>query len=181
MRFPLTSTNPFTAKKSRLQLREDKSVTNVCSWLFTDGSSSGWHAAIAVERHLRLKGYMSVLRRAAFLEPDSTRNVGAELDAMILGLTFVRAGGKVIVVHDYLGVGAWMVGLWNIKNPLVKVRIDKAKNLVMERQLHLQFVHHSGHQTDDSHFTHWNSAADALCSAKQAVIKTSRWQLRRPT
>jgi len=92
------------------------------------------------------------------------RNVAAELRALILGLQHSPKGRECVVVHDYLGVGSWMVGAWQMNKDQVKQLIARAKEVQRIRQLTLSFVHHAGHQTDDSDFTYWNHEADRLCA-----------------
>lgn len=159
------STNLSTANgksKRWIRFRKDRSATPDAAWVFTDGSSSGRFAAVIVH-----KGGGMIERRTGFEPMTHTRNVGAELNALLLGLEHSPKGERVVVISDYLGIGAWMTGNWKINDPEVARKVARANALVRERGLDVLFVHHAGHQRDDSDFTKYNSEADRLCSGKE--------------
>jgi ribonuclease HI len=136
-------------------VRADEDV----AWIFADGSSNGGYGAAIVYPRQRAE-----LRRD-YTEPTKTRNVGAELNAVLLGLREVDAGKRVAVVCDYLGFVAWYSGNWRIKDPEVREKIEEARRIVEERGLTIErLVHHRGHQKDESDFTKWNNYADRLAS-----------------
>lgn len=170
----METTSKTTAKSSSryswISYRASTSIDNQHVWVFVDGSSTGWHSAVVVEHG---KGERSL---ASFVEKTSMRNVSSELDAMLLGLANSPIGSKVIMVHDYLGIGAWMIGAWKIKKDGVRKRILEAKRLVEERDLIVSFIHHGGHQKDTSHFTYWNNLADGLCSDGINVDSYKKWE-----
>jgi hypothetical protein len=138
------------------------------TWIFTDGSTTGWHAAVLI-----LPG-LSIHRLAAHAAPTPTRNVGAEMNGLILGLRNAQPGIPVWVVHDYVGVGAWITGGWEIKSFEVQEQVREIEKIIDERDLTLNFFHHGGHQKDKSQFTFFNNAADSLCSGKKAVDSVER-------
>lgn len=99
------------------------------------------------------------------------RNVLAELAALYLALRLAPEGASLTVVHDYEGVGAWMTGRWQTKDPLVAEVVAACKALASARRLTLAFRHQRGHQSswagrDD--FAHFNARADALATEAAA-------------
>jgi len=139
---------------------EDKSLQRGRLYAFTDGSSNGGYGAVLVESN------GSIECVSGWKEPTSTRNVGAELNALILALEAAPNGREVFIVSDYLGIAAWMTGNWSIKDQEVQATITRAKELVDQKDLDVTFCHHKGHQRDNSAFTTWNSKADELASRK---------------
>lgn len=176
----METTNPHTAnvtyKKPWLRLRTDKSVKPGSVWLFTDGSSTGWHAA-----SLLVPGKY-VRQIAKFAAKTPSRNIAAELNAAILGLERCGSGdGPVCVVHDYLGVGAWTIGAWKINNDEVREKVEKIKKIITDQKLDVSFIHHPGHLDkgkfkDDSEFTRWNCSTDRLCTAQVESDSITTWE-----
>ena len=125
------------------------------AWIFADGSSNGGYGAVIVypgKLAVKVQGHQV---------PTKTRNVGAELNAVLLGLRNVEEGWRVAVVCDYMGFPAWYSGNWKIKDPEVRDKITEARTIERERKLLVErVVHHRGHQKDDSEFTRWNHVAD---------------------
>jgi len=138
-------------------LRKDESV----AWIFADGSSKGGYGAAVVYGD-------RVDLLAGFTEPTRTRNVGAELNGVLLGLRNVEKGSTIAVVCDYMGFVAWYSGNWRIKDPEVREKIQEARQIIKDRELVLErLVHHRGHQEDDSDFTKWNNFADRLAGGEE--------------
>lgn len=135
-------------------------VNGAVVWAFTDGSLAGYGAAL-VEPGKR------IVKLAGREEMTGARNVSAELNGFLLALENLPVGARVVVVSDYLGVAAWMTGNWKIKNPEVRDRVERAKAIVIERELDLTFCHHAGHQKDDSDFTRYNNLADRLADGRE--------------
>lgn len=156
--WPKTVAVPHQAKW--VTFLEDKHLQPGKLYAFTDGSSNGGYGVVLVEDGGDVKDV------SGFQAPTSTRNVGAELNAMILALESVEPDTELIVVSDYLGIAAWMTGNWNIKDPEVAKKIDHARRLVREKNLDVMFCHHKGHQSDASSFTLWNNRADNLASRR---------------
>ncbi len=143
-----------------VSLRESRETTPDLVWIFTDGSSKGGYGAVVIAdgEVTKLKGHA---------DPTSTRNVGAELNGMLLGLENVPMGSRVAIVSDYLGVAAWLSGNWRIKDDEVRRKISRAHEIARERGIvFARLVHHRGHQKDDSAFTRWNNLADRLASGQ---------------
>lgn len=141
--------------------RASRDADPAMTWIFTDGSTTGRHAAVIVH-----KGGGVIQRLTGRAPRTSTRNVGAELNGMLLGLRHAPRGERVVVVSDYLGIAAWMTGNWKINDPEVRSKVEKAKAIIEDRGLTASFVHHAGHQSDASDFTRYNCEADALCSGR---------------
>jgi len=148
--------------------RKSRSLEPGRIYVFSDGSSLGSYAAVTVCK--RADGGTNVVWEGAGFEPmTKTRNIRAELDGVILGLTSgVPSDGSlpVVLVYDYFGIGAWLSGNWRIKEPEVQERITKLKKIIAERRLKVSFIHHGGHQKDDSDLTKWNNRADQLATAR---------------
>ena len=95
------------------------------------------------------------------------RNVLAELAALYLALKLVPEGSDVTIVHDYEGVGAWMEGRWQAKDPVVAAVVAACRALIDRRRLRAAYRHQRGHQAswagrDD--FARYNARADALAT-----------------
>jgi len=168
-----TSKKAAAVKYKKNWLRYSESPAELLpgyTWIFTDGSTTGWHAAVLILPHL------SIHKIAAHSQPTPTRNVGAEMNGLILGLKHAQPGIPVWVVHDYVGVGAWITGGWEVKSPEVQDQIREVMKIIDERDLTLNFFHHGGHQRDDSQFTKFNNLADALCSGKKAISLVEQWK-----
>lgn len=156
-------------KKNWLRFTTSKSILPGYTWLFTDGSTTGWHAAVLV-----LPG-LSVRKLAAHAAPTKSANVGAEMNGLILGLKHAQPGLPVWVVHDYVGVGAWVTGGWEVKTFEAQEQVREIEKIIDERNLTLHFTHHGGHQKDACDFTKFNNMADRLCSGKTVVDLYETW------
>ena len=130
-------------RSGSMQLSDDKDRT----WIFCDGSTTGWHAAVVVDPGRRIR------KLARFESPVSIANVGAELNGLLLGLE----------------------GGWEVRVPSVRQRVDAAMKLIEKKNLDIRFIHHGGHQKDHSDFTRWNCVADKLCGDKQACDIVTEW------
>lgn len=161
----IESTNASTVKVPHqakwVSLREDRETTaDGLVWIFTDGSSLGGYGAVVI-----VDGTVTKFR--GHQKPTSTRNVGAELNGMILGLEHAPKGSQVAIVSDYLGVAAWLSNNWRIKDEEVRAKIRRARKIARERTLTFaRLIHHKGHQKDDSAFTRWNHLADRLAAGE---------------
>lgn len=162
------TTNPETAaqacNRKWLTFRPGRVVLPGFYWAFVDGSSHGMYAVVVLDGNRPNDDPVCV---TGFRTPTHTRNVGAELNALLLALRKVPSDKPSVIVHDYLGVSAWVVGAWKIKNAEVYWKTQAARQLVSERELHVEFVHHAGHQRDVSDFTAWNNHVDKVCSEAQ--------------
>jgi len=159
------STNPKQAmiphQRSWVRYRESRAVTGDAVWVFADGSSTGRFGAIVIHPQT------GATRHAGSAPPTATRNIAAELNGALLGLEAAATlanGLPVIVVQDYIGVAAWIVGAWQIRHEEVADKVRALKALIERNGFDLRLIHHAGHQTDGSDFTKWNAAADAMCA-----------------
>jgi hypothetical protein len=159
---------------SWLKFRQDRHMTPDRLWLSVDGATSGWHAAVIFVPNQ----YYRLLCKFAPFHP--TRNIAAELNALLLGLENTPSNSKVTVIQDFIGCASWTIGAWNINSEAVLERVTKACKLIEEKNLDINFVHHAGHQNKkkkdrpvcNSDFTYWNVVADELCEAKVEVDRT---------
>lgn len=156
------STDPKQAaishQRSWVRHRKSREIEGTGTWVFTDGSSLGTYGAVIVNPDgstKKLSGKAPV---------TSTRNVGAELNGAILGLSNVEPDTSVVIVFDYMGVGAWLTWNWKIKDPEVDRKIDQLRLIIKTKRLTMHYIHHRGHQTDGSAFSKWNGVADRLAS-----------------
>jgi hypothetical protein len=157
--------------KRWLKLRTKKWIDDESIWMFIDGSSSGWHAAVIHDPFAKKK-----IELAEFQEPKSA-NVGPELLSCLIGLREVDPTKPLTIVHDYIGTGAWLVGAWKIKSPNVQEVVDLIRVTIEEREFtSIRFIHTGGHQKNDTDFGRYNNRADALCDGKTPVRTTVDWE-----
>lgn len=165
----METTDPKTSqikyKTDWLKFRADRSLTSDRVWCFTDGSTTGWHSAVLV---VPQQFYRAVARFAPY---HSSRNIAAELNGFLLGLEIAPSNSLVSIVHDFIGVGAWTIGAWEINSEDVRSKIDQAHKIIKDKNLTIEFIHHAGHQDKKkkerpichSDFTKWNCLADKMC------------------
>ena len=134
--------------------------------VYTDGSSTGSYSAVVVRSGEILKA------TSRHPEPARSRNVAAEVMAVALGLSFCPRASTALVVSDYLGTGLWLQGRQRIRCEATWLRLRALLDVMRRRDLKVGFVHHRGHQGDESQFTLFNNIADRLCSttARRAVV-----------
>ena len=165
----IESTNPSTVKVPHqakwVRFRENREPTEALVWIFTDGSivdkgtMGGYGAVVLHEGEERSYSGKEAL--------TSTRNVGSELNGLLMGLRNVPEGSELAIVSDYLGIAAWLSGNWKIKDSEVRRKINEAKKIANERNLTFaRLIHHKGHQKDDSAFTRLNHRADRLAAGE---------------
>ena len=95
------------------------------------------------------------------------RNILAELGALYEALRRIAPKTALKVVHDYEGIEAWMRGRWRTKDSLVRAIVSTCRQLVEEKQLHIEFRHQRGHAStflSKNDFAHYNAKADQLAS-----------------
>lgn len=156
-------------RRGWLRFRESRTCTDDRIWIFTDGSTSGWHAAKIVQPGKEVRSLCRLIPMTA------TRNVGAELNGFLLGIKHAPEGSHVTVVSDFLNIGAWMVGAYNVNGEEVAEKIARAHEIIESSRLTVSFCHHGGHQKDHSHFTHFNNGADVLCSNQTSADYVTPW------
>lgn len=147
-------------------------------YVFTDGSSLGGFGAVVVAPG------KAPLELSGFVPATKTRNVGAELNGALLGLSHAPVSSQVVLICDYLGVAAWLCDLWSIKDDGTRAQVAAIEQVIRERQLDVAFVHHRGHQKDSpgDDFTKFNRLADSLADdaneANGIVVAKRRKKLR---
>jgi hypothetical protein len=168
----MNATKPAHTKKW-LKYRTGRHIDDKSIWMFIDGSSTGWHAAVILNPFTK-----KITRIAKFRKPNKSANVGAELMSLVIGLQADEAepDKRIIVVHDYIGTGAWLVKAWKIKSPEVLDIVQGINYTIdMKAFTSVRFIHHGGHQKDDTDFTRWNNEVDQLCTNQQEVHATVCW------
>jgi hypothetical protein len=107
--------------------RTSRAIERDHTWIFTDGSGSGWHAAVVLrpDRPLRL---------VARSLPREMSNVGAEMNRLLLGLSALDPGERVTVVSDYLWDAYYILGWWNASKPALIRLVDQARALLTSRR-----------------------------------------------
>lgn len=139
-------------------------------WVFTDGSTSGRHGAVLIRPGAEVMFLSSFLR-------SPMKNVGAELNAFLLALRHIPEDSRTTFVFDYMGIGAWVLGHYERKKEATKKMVGQAEDLLTEKGLMdtARFIHHGGHQRDDSAFTLWNTVADRLCDTEPFPWALGTW------
>jgi hypothetical protein len=100
------------------------------------------------------------------------RNILAELGGLYRALQLAPPGAALTVVHDYEGVGAWMEGRWQARDPLVAAIVGAARALAAGRRLRLAFRRQRGHESTfagRNDFAAYNARADRL--ATEAALR----------
>ncbi len=162
---PMLSTKQKTADRNGwVDYRESRDLEPIARWwIFTDGSTTGWHGAVIIAPGPP----RTITFLSAYKKRTSTRNVGAEINGLILALENLPPQVQGFVVSDFLGVGAWATGHWAQNDPEVITKYRKIDHLISSRGHDLTFVHHGGHQRDSTAFTTWNCVADKLCAPRE--------------
>lgn len=143
--------------------KADRAIDSPDTWMFTDGSSKGWQALVVLR-----PGHDPRLRaRAARTE---TRNVGAEVAALVSALEELQPGERVAIVSDFLWSIYYVLGWYRVENPVLREQVTAARALLAERRpAAVRFIHVKGHELDESDLGRWNDVADRLCALGVAV------------
>ena len=139
------------------------------TWAFTDGATRGSYAAVVLTPDGGVRDHSRYVGR----ENLPQRNVTAEVMGVALALRHSPEGSRVNVVSDYVGTGCWLHGRWAIKSHDCLLRLRLIARLIRTRSLDVVFIHHKGHQKDDSDFTRFNNRADQLCEEAAARAQAS--------
>ena len=103
------------------------------------------------------------------------RNIACELAAAYVAVQRVQPNTRLTIVHDYEGVGAWLMGRWRVKDPIVAAIVAQVLGRIRKANLRISVQHQRGHQADRLGLSDWvqgNRRADAL--ATQAVARATR-------
>ena len=143
--------------------KADRAIDSPDTWMFTDGSSKGWQALVV----LRPGQDPRLLARPARAE---TRNVGAEVAALVSAFEELLPGERVAIVSDFLWSIYYVLGWHRVENPLLCEQVAAARALLTDRRpAAVRFIHIKGHEHDDSELGRWNDVADRLCALGFAV------------
>jgi len=165
------ATKPAHTKKW-LKFRTGKWIDDKSIWMFIDGSSTGWHAAVILDPFAKKK-----IEVSKYQKPGSSANVGAELQSCLIGMEAVDPSRPLTVVHDYIGTGAWLVKAWKIRSPHVQEVVDQIMATIVRREFtSMRFIHTGGHQKNDTDFGLYNGRADELCNNKVVLHTTVDWE-----
>jgi ribonuclease HI len=87
-----------------------------------------------------------------------SRNIIGELEATIQGISWSMKEKlkEIIIVHDYIGISCWALGLWDAKKFVAQEYVDFIKNTV-KKKIKLRFEKVGGHSG-----IKWNEYADYL-------------------
>ncbi|GMI06968.1 hypothetical protein TrLO_g13192 [Triparma laevis f. longispina] len=162
------STKIESAKKRKwVRHAPDKSRDTNRSYCSTDGSSSGWHAAVYVGADSK-----EARVRAMWKDHQGSNNVGAEAFGFALGVaTLPDDCTNCVFLADFLNALAWDVGGANYKHPAIVeafgiVKATRKANGHTRSNTIWSHCHHPGHKTDDSWFTMLNQVADNMASCQ---------------
>jgi hypothetical protein len=131
--------------------------------MFTDGSGTGWHGLVVLRRDQPPRLVARGIRMAM-------KNVGAEMNALLMALEAIVPGERVAIVADFLWSVYYVLGWWNVNHPALIEQVVAARALLETRRpASLRFIHVKGHRNDGSGFGRWNKIADQLCSLRRPV------------
>jgi ribonuclease HI len=144
----------------------DRDIDGPDTWMFTDGGSKGWQSLVV----LRSGHDPRLMAREARTD---TRNVGAEMAALVSALEAILPGERVAIVSDFLWSIYYVLGWHRVENALLREQVGAARALLAERRpASMRFIHVKGHERDDSALGRWNDVADRLCALGLAVDAT---------
>ena len=156
------STVERESKRWPVSIQLDRSLVQNRLWIFSDGGALGWHAVVLIESGLA--------HRVAMCRPNSARNVGSELDGVILGLQLAITGSSIVIVSDFLWTGYYINGWRAVSHPYLRERVPVARDLLVSKQFaDPVFIHHGGHDGEATDYSRWNEMADTLCKQRMAV------------
>ncbi|MFA5029049.1 MAG: ribonuclease H family protein [Candidatus Methylomirabilota bacterium] len=95
------------------------------------------------------------------------RNIACEIAATYVAVQRIQPNTRLTIVHDYEGIGAWLMGRWRVKDPIVAAIITRVLDRIHAANLHVSFQHQRGHQADRLGLNEWiqeNRRADALAT-----------------
>lgn len=165
-----------------IRLLKERNISDKnATWVFSDGSSSGWYGA-----HILIPDKQII--QVCKFETTPNKNINPEINGAIVGAERSPVGSTVYVVHDLFGIAPWFLGHWRINKPEVKAKIEQFRAVVAARGIDIRFIHHGGHQDKkrkkkdkvrpvcNSEFTRWNCATDKLLEGKTEVDITKPWE-----
>jgi len=137
--------------------RDDSFMERGVIYLFVDGSysslrrCSGW-GWVCVKNNKVLSEGFGVITDTHI----ESRNIVGELKAAMEATHWAGQRYKeFMIVHDYMGISSWALGLWSAKKPVSMQYQNFMKNYV--KDLKIGFIKVSGHKG-----VTWNEYADML-------------------
>lgn len=150
-------------RKRQMIFKPDREIDSDETWMFTDGSDSGWHGLVLLRQD-------QPPRLRAREDRMAMKNVGAEMNALLMALEAIVPGERVAIVADFLWSIYYVLGWWNVNHPTLIKQVAAARALLdARRPASLRFIHVKGHKNDGSAFGRWNKVADQLCSLRRPV------------
>jgi hypothetical protein len=145
-------------RKRPVAFKPDREIDSPDTWMFTDGGSKGWQSLVV----LRPGHDVRLLARAA---RTATRNVGAETAGLVSALEALLPGERAVIVSDFLWSIYYVLGWYNVEDPLLREQVETARALLADRRpAELRFIHVKGHLRDETTLGRWNEVADHLCA-----------------
>lgn len=153
--------------KRPIVLKPDRELDAEETWMFPDGSSTGWHALVV----LRKGQDPRLIAREIIMD---TKNVGAEMSGLLMALEHLIPGERVAIVADFLWSIYYVLGWRNVRHPALQEQVAAARALLdARRPASLRYIHIRGHERDASAFGRWNHVADRLCALRRPVDLTA--------
>ena len=154
------------ARRRAVAFKEGRDFDSPDTWMFTDGGSKGWQSLVV----LRPGQDPRLMAREVRTE---TRNVGAEMAALVSALEAILPGERVAIVSDFLWSIYYVLGWHRVENTQLREQVGAARALLADRRpASMRFIHVKGHERDDSALGRWNDVADRLCALGVAVDAT---------
>jgi len=150
-------------RKRPVLFKPDREIDADETWMFPDGSSTGWHGLVV----LRPGQDPRLMAREI---PMTTKNVGAEMNGLLMALEVMVPGERVAIVADFLWNIYYVLGWYQTKNPALHDQVAAARALLdARRPASLRYIHVKGHVRDGTAFGRWNHVADRLCALRRPV------------
>lgn len=148
------------SKRRPVGYRASRAIDADTTWMFTDGSGSGWHGLVV----LRPDCAPRLLAREILMP---MRNVAAEMNGLLLALEHCEPNERVTVVSDYLWNIHYVLGWFDVKAPALVTQVRQARATIEAKTpAYFRYIHTRGHRRDGTDFGFWNEVADHLCAAR---------------
>lgn len=151
-----------------VQLHVGRTIRAGRTWIFPDGSSTGWYSAVIIRPKVE-KHIVTGCRK------PPTSSVVAEFDGVILGLSHTVPGEKITIVSDYLWTAYYVNGWWRVRQEALRENLTRVRKLIRARRLtDITFIHYGKEANDRCQFSFWNGTADGLCRERLLLdVRTS--------
>ncbi len=130
--------------------------------IYVDGSYIHKRCKRAGWAWIAIKDGKALAQDSGVTEEDAlSRNIDGELEAAIQAMEWAhRNGHRAVICHDYAGIAAWAMGLWQVKAEISKGYVERIRDI----KSGITFRKVTGHSGDV-----WNDKVDAL--AGEAIAK----------